>query len=133
MRTTNYFNTLIEVSEDCPVATGAVPPKPGSVAALQYTLLSETPYGLTSDDLLTAVAALRQGRGEADWPEIRAELFSKPQACLRSSPLVKTYGWGLHHDAAGKVALVSCDSADYRRMQANAAIAKTRGMRSKRA
>jgi hypothetical protein len=133
MHTTNYVNTLIEVSEDCPATTGTVPPKPGTVAALQYELLSSAPYRYTSDELLVAVAALRQGRAEADWPEVMAELFSKPQACLRSSPLVKTYGFGVHHDAESRVALVPRDSVDYRRMQADEAIAKTRGMRSKRA
>ena len=133
MHTTNYINTLIEVSEDCPAETGMVPPRPGSIAAIQYRLVSAQPYRFTSDELLTAVAAIRQNRETADWPAVMAELFARPQACLRASPLVKTYGWGVHHDDKGRVALVARDSGLYRQLQADPAIAKTRGMRAKRA
>ncbi|MEI7025361.1 DUF6157 family protein [Paenibacillus sp. y28] len=39
-----------------------------------------------------------------------SEFFSKPKACLRTSPLVKKYGWGLGFDAAGKIALLGADT-----------------------
>ncbi|MFO7540636.1 MAG: DUF6157 family protein [Chloroflexota bacterium] len=38
MTTTNYFNTLIEIAEDCPATVGEIPPVRGgkkSVANLQ--------------------------------------------------------------------------------------------------
>jgi len=132
MHTTNYFNTLIEVSADCAAGTGVVPQRVGSVAALQYGFLSGAPYRFTSDALLAAVAATRRGLGEAEWPRVGAELFARPQACLRASPLVKSYGWGLHHDAEGRVALVARDSDEYQRLLADTALTKWRGMRSAR-
>lgn len=133
MHTTNYFNTLIEVSGDCPAKAGKVPGRAGTVALLQYRFLSERPYAFTSDELLAAVAAERQGRDADEWAEVKAELFSRPQACLRASPLVKSFGLGLHHDAEGRVALVDCAGADYQRLLSDETVVKTPGMRSKRA
>ncbi len=52
MHSTNYTDTLIRVSQDCRAMAGTVPPKPGSIAALQYDLLASAPYTRTSDDLL---------------------------------------------------------------------------------
>src|SRR5690606_37269313 len=112
--TTNYQSTFIEVSEDCPIDHGAEPPiaENLSIAALHYRLISERPYELTSDDVLFETHALRKGI-DADDAEARTEFFSKGQACLRSSPLSKRYGWGTHHDAEGRVALVPRDSEEY--------------------
>jgi len=132
MHTINYQNTLILVATDCAATHGTAPTKPGTVAALQYEMLRDAPYALTSDDLLVAVEAVRRGIGTDEHEALRAEIFAKPQACLRASPLVKTYGWGLHHDDLGRVALVGCDTSDYARMAADPALAKAPGMRSRR-
>jgi Family of unknown function (DUF6157) len=131
--TTNYFNTLIEIAPDCPVAEGSVPPKPGTVAAMQYEKLMAAPYTRTSDELIFEVFAERSGIDKGEWAAARAAFFSKGQPCLRSSPLVKTYGWGVHHDAEGRVALYGAETAQYHDMIENEAIAKTPGMRSARA
>ncbi len=133
MHTINYQNAFIAVSEDCRAEFGTVPSRPGTIAALQYDLLSRLPYTLTSDDLLVAVTATRRGVPEDDLDALRAEIFARPQACLRTSPLVKTLGWGLHHDAQGRVALIARESADYGRLVADERLTRTRGMRSKRA
>lgn len=133
MHSINYQNTLILVATDCAATQGTVPTKPGTVAALQYQMLRDAPYALTSDDLLVAVEAQRRGIPDDEQAALRAEIFAKPQACLRASPLVKTYGWGLHHDAQSRVALIGCDTADYARMAADPDLAKAPGMRSKRA
>lgn len=47
--TTNYVNTFIEVSDDCPVEYGVEPPiaENLSIAALHYRLLSDEPYTRT--------------------------------------------------------------------------------------
>ena len=126
MHTTNYQNTLITPSPDCPVPSGTVPQKQGSVAAVQHALLA-TPYALTSDDLLWEAHRARGGDKSRD------AFFAKPQACLRASPLVKQFGWGLHHDGEGRVALVSPDSPEYRRLMEDESVRKAPGMRSKRA
>lgn len=133
MHTTNHFGTLITVSSDCPAAQSVVPDKPGSIAGLQYALLSERPYSLSSDDLLFEVHARRNGVSESEREEARAAFFARPRACLRASPLVKTFGWGLHHDAEGRVALVDRNSETYAALLADDNVAKRPGMRSKRA
>lgn len=125
MKSTNYRDTLITASSDSPVASGTVPEKPGTVAAVQHALLAE-PYAMTSDDLL--YAAHRERGGEKG----RDEFFATPQACLRASPLVKQFGWGVHHDAEGRIALIGMESAEYRRLLDNPAVAKTPGMRRAR-
>jgi len=133
MHTTNYFNTLILASTDCAAKGGTIPPKPGTIAALQYEMMSVAPYKITSDDLLLAVEAQREGIKAAKLPKFREEFFAEPHACLRCSPLVKTYGWGIHHDAKGKVALVGRQTSEYKKLAENPDVKKVPGMRSRRA
>ena len=132
--TTNYLSTFIEVSEDCPVDYGVEPPisENLSIAALHHRLISEQPYGRTSDDVVFETHALRKGIA-ADDSAARAEFFSKGQPCLRSSPLGKRYGWGILHDAEGRVALVPRDSEEYAALAADPSLAHKRAMRSNRA
>ena len=125
MKSTNYRDTLITASPDSPVSTGTIPEKPGTVAAVQHALLVE-PYAMTSDDLI--FAAYRERGGDKD----RDEFFAKPQACLRASPLVKQFGWGVHHDGEGRIALLGMESAEYCRLLDDPAVAKTPGMRRSR-
>lgn len=136
MGTTNYSDTFIRVAEDCPVSEAEAPrpgPKGPTIASLQYELISERPYELTSDDVLFEVHAARQAIPAAERAEAREAFFAKSQACLRSSPLGKRYGWGVHHDADGRVALVAVESERYGSLAADPAIAQTRAMRSRRA
>jgi len=60
------------------------------------------------------VWADRNGIPADDRPAARAEFFSKGQPCLRSSPLGKRYGWGVHCDSTGRVALLALESDAYR-------------------
>ena len=134
MHTTNYYDTFIEVSEDCPAAAGAEPPvrDQPTVAALHYELIAMRPYELTSDEVVFETYARRAGIAAADREAERTRYFAKGQPCLRSSPLGKRYGWGIHHDAEGRVALYPVDSDDYRRLAADPSLAHTRAMRSAR-
>jgi len=77
---------------------------------MQYDMLADAAYTMTSDDLIVAVLATRKGLGIDDWAAFRADYFSKGQPCLRVSPLVKTMGWAIHHDSDSKVALVDVAS-----------------------
>ena len=132
--TTIYVSTFIEVAEDCPIDHAEEPPagaKP-TIAALHYRLIAEQPYARTSDDVIFTTHALRNGI-DPDDEAARAEYFSKGQPCLRSSPLGKRYGWGIAHDAEGRVALVPRESEDYALRAADPAIAHTKAMRSRRA
>lgn len=135
MGTTNYTNTFIQVAEDCPVQLAQEPPagKAPTVAELQYRLIAEHPYELTSDDILFEVYALRNEIAEEGKPEARAAFFAKGQPCLRSSPLGKRYGWGVHHDAESRVALVPLGTEQYRTLAEDTSVKQTRAMRSKRA
>lgn len=118
----NYVGAFIAVADDCPAREGLVPPtKPGrkrTVAAIQHAMLAGAPYRYTQEDVLFQTYAEGQGlspeelaaRGAA----LREEFFATPRACLRASPLPKRYGWGLHFDGEGRVALYPVDSAAYR-------------------
>jgi hypothetical protein len=133
MRTTNYIDTFIAVSPDCPVQSGRLPAKAGSVAAIELELLSARPYQLTSDDLLFEVHLRRSGIRPDDDRQAREAFFARPKACLRASPLVKLHGWGLHHDARGHVAAHGMETETYRKLMADSALEIVPGMRSRRA
>jgi hypothetical protein len=132
MRTTNYYNTFIIASPDAITARGEEP-KPDSVARSCLDLIQARPYGLTSDELLFEVHARRHAVAEAARNQARALFLARPQACLRASPLVKRYGWGLHHDAHGRVAAFGVETEEYRTLAAARNIAVVAGLRSRRA
>lgn len=127
MHTTNYTDTFIAVAPDCPATVAEVPPERAtpSVARIQYDMLVDAPYALTSDDVVHTSQGERRGID-------RETFFATGQACLRASPLVKRYGWGLHHDAEGRVALVPVESAEYAAFVADEALDQKSGMRSSR-
>ena len=138
--TTNCFNTFIRVADDCPAKTGEAPPPRGgrpTVASLQYQMIAQAPYKYTSDDVVFATSAPgRQFDAKATGKErnlARSEFFSRGQACLRASGLGKRFGWGIHADAEGRVALYAVDSDRYMALAMDPDIAQTRAMRTKRA
>jgi hypothetical protein len=51
---------------------------------------------------------------------------------MRASPLTKKYGWGVHYDGQGKIAICAVDSQAYRRFVEDQNIKKYFAMRSKR-
>jgi hypothetical protein len=136
MHTTNYVNTFIEVADDCPVTKAELPPKKDeklTVANLQFDMVYDHPYRYTSDDVIFGAHALRHEIPKYEWAEARAQFFSKGQACMRSSPLGKRYGWGIHHDENSKVAIYPRESAAYTKFSKDKSIDHVKAMRSKRA
>jgi Family of unknown function (DUF6157) len=131
MHTTNYRSTLIAVAPDTKAKQASVPAKVGTVAALQYSLLAAAPYTLTSDDLIFLVHCERQGINSNEAEKLK--FFSDPQACLRGSPLAKTYGFGLHHDEYERVALVPMQSDRYATLLTQKGIKVVNAMRKSRA
>lgn len=131
--TTNYVETFITVSPDSRVETALVPAKAGSIAQLQHQLLAAQPYRFTSDELLFEVHAIRNGIAPGDRERARAAFFTRPQACLRASPLVKQFGWGLHHDAESRVAAYGIETDAYRELGTRKGLRIVAGMRSYRA
>ncbi len=131
-----YFDTFIEVAEDCPAQRAEAPNEFGerrTKAAIEHDLLARHPYVYTGDDVAFMAHALHKGIPKAEWPAERAKFFSKGQPCLRASALGKRYGWGTHHNAEGKIALVPVESAQYKRLAADPALKHTRAMRTRRA
>ena len=104
------------MSPDTRAVQGLQPAKPGSVAAMQYALITARPYGYTSDQVLFEVYVRRNAIAGPALGGARAVFLARPRACLRASPLVKTHGWGLHHDASGKVAAYAMETPAYRRL-----------------
>lgn len=135
MKTTNYFNTFIEVAEDCPVAKAEIPPQKGdakTVANLQFDIIKENPYKITSDEVIFNVHVVRSGIGKEDMDKEKEAFFSKGQPCLRASPLTKRYGWGIHSNEEGKIALYGLGTEEYRKMAEDPALKHIRAMRSVR-
>lgn len=136
----NYIDTFITVADDCPVASGVVPPSRGGkkpLALIQYQMLAADPYTHTQEEVLFESTMQHKGvdLGTAEGKaSVRAQFFAKPQACLRASGLPKRYGWGLHFDGEGKAALVAMESAEYQRLAGGQGAAKIlKALRSSRA
>jgi len=107
-----------------------------TVASLTYELINGHPYELTSGDVIFTVMALRRGIPDAGRTAARAEFYATPRACLRSSDLGKRYGWGIHADADGCLALYGVESHEYGRLLDGRdafgdCVAVTRAMRSR--
>ena len=86
-------------------------------AVIELQLVSEHPYEYTQEELLYEVhirhKEIPQEELAAKGTQIRDEFFQKPMACLRASMLPKKFGWGIHFNAEGKMALVPMDSDLY--------------------
>lgn len=134
MHTTNYANTFICVADDCTAGAGSVPPEKDdpTIARLQYDMIAANPYRYTSDEVIFAVHVRRKGIGAADMEAARADFFAKGQACLRSSPLGKRYGWGIHHDADSRVAIHPRESEAYAALSRDPALKQVKAMKGAR-
>ena len=100
----NYYDTLIEVAEDCPATEGLVPAARGGKAIPKRSR-----------------------------PKERETFSRKGHPHLRVSPLAKRYGWGVHNDGDGKLALVAVDSPRYQRLMKDPRTTKVKAFRSSRA
>jgi Family of unknown function (DUF6157) len=136
----NYLNTFIVVAEDWKATAGTVPKQRAggsTVADLEFELVFSHPYTYTQEDVQFHVYAQRAGLSatvlSTKGASLREAFFSNPMACMRTSALAKTYGWRLHFDEWGCLALVSRDAPEYARRAGSAGVAHTRAMRSKRA
>ncbi|MBZ4044672.1 DUF6157 family protein [Flavobacterium hibisci] len=135
VHTTNYENTFIEVAEDCPVTNGEIPPLKGTnktIANIEFEMISKNPYKYSSDDVLFQVFAEKNDLTKSDYKNAREAFFSKGQACLRASPLTKRYGWGIHHDENGKIALYGMETSQYEKYLKDKNIKVVKAMRSSR-
>ena len=132
-----YQDTFISVAPDSTAEDAKVPresPAKVSVACAQYEMLVDEPYHHTEEDVIFATS-IRNEPDLAASEQIRRrdELFAKPQACLRASPLPKKFGWGLSLHDKGGVALVAMESEANGRRVEDADDKVMKAMRSKRA
>jgi hypothetical protein len=131
--TTNYENTFVAIADDSPAKNGEIPPAKGgakTVANLQFNMVIEHPYKYTSDDVIFAVFALRNGVPKNELEEARTQFFSKGQPCFRASALTKRYGWGVHSDTDGKIALYACETKEYQRLLTDKKLKVVKAMKS---
>lgn len=130
--TTNYFDTLIEVAEDTKVDCATIPPAKDNktVAQMQYELLDGNPYKYSSDDILFRVYAERNNISQDEYPQAREQFFSKGQPCLRTSPLTKNYGFGVHSNKEGKIALYGMETEAYQKLLSDTSVKKIKAMKS---
>jgi hypothetical protein len=132
----NYYDTLIEVADDCPATQGQVPQARGgrkTKAVVEYELLVEHPYTYTEEDIAFEVYAVLHDIPKAGRPKERQGFVSKGHPHLRVSALAKRYGWGIHNDAEGKIALIAVESPDYKRLLKDPHTTKVKAFRSTRA
>lgn len=135
MHTTNYYNTFIEVAADCPALEGEFPPLKGnsrSVANIQFDIINNNPYAYTSDEVLFQVFAERKNLNPEDLDTSRKQFFSKGQPCFRASPLAKRYGWGIHSDKDGKIAIFGRETEAYKNFADDSSLKIIKAMKTSR-
>lgn len=135
----NYYDTFIQVASDCPVQQAVVPESKAeskTVAVHEYECLSAKPYFYTQEELFFTVHVRRLGIStqqlKSQRDKLWAEFFATPRACMRASALTKKYGWGVHYDHAGKMALVAVQDNDYRRLARDRNLKQLMAMKSRR-
>jgi len=116
----NYYNTFIQVAADCPVSHSVIPESTKAskpVHVIQYELLSESPYTYTQEELFFEVhvkhKVIPDEEVRARRDELWNEFYAKKHACMRASTLPKKYGWGVHFDSDGRIALYGMESKEY--------------------
>lgn len=135
MHTTNYQDTFIAVADDCPALNGEVPPMRGgkkSAANIAFEMIANHPYKYTSDDVVFQIYTERNDLTPDELEKARQQYFSKGQPCLRASPLTKRYGWGVHSDARGRVALYGRETPEYERFLQDEGTKVVKAMKSAR-
>jgi hypothetical protein len=119
----HWTNMFVRVSDDCPAETGVIPPQKRaekSAHLIQYELLSENPYCYTFEEQLFEVhirhKALLGTLSEVKLEEERAALLAKSHPCMRASMLPKKFGWGVHYNDEGKIALYGKETEKYQNL-----------------
>ena len=132
----NYYNTLIEIAEDSPATKAEVPkPKGGKKTkpVIEYEMIANHPYEYTEEDIAFETYAVLHNIPKAIWPKERQTFLSKGHPHLRVSALAKRYGWGIHNNAEGKVALIAVNSLKYKKLMKDPRTTKIKAFRSESA
>ena len=140
MESVDYVDTFITVAPDSAAVTATVPPERASgptVASATFAMIAERLYGVRSSEVIFTVWADRRSIPADQREQAWAEFYAKGQACLRASDLAKRYGWGIHADHDGRLALYGVDTPEYAALAAGSGpdgrpVTVTAAMRSKR-
>lgn len=133
LHTTNYYDTFIEIAADSPISNGEIPPQKGdkkTAANIQFELISKNPYQFTSDEVLFQVFAAKNDLTSSEFETAKNQFFSKGQPCLRASPLTKRYGWGVHYNKEGKIAIFGTETEAYEKFATDKNLKNLKAMKS---
>jgi len=133
IHTANYQNVFIEIAEDSSAMKGEVPPMKNSgktAANIQFEMLNGNPYKFTSDDVLFRVFVNKNNISETEYVKVFEQFFSKGQPCFRASPLTKQYGWGIHSNEEGKIAIYGCETEDYKKLSTDNTLKVIKAMKT---
>lgn len=114
---------LIEIAPDSPATRSEEPPDSGTgktIARISYEVLAENPYKFSEREFYHEVHVVRRGRSD-----LKIENYN-----IKRLALVKQYGWGIHRNSDGKLALVACESRRYQELLADPLVKKTKAYRS---
>jgi hypothetical protein len=114
---------LIEIASDSSAVRGEVPPDSGTrktIARISYEVLADNPYRFSEREFYHEVHVVRRGR-----PDLKIENYN-----IKRLALVKRYGWGIHRNSGGKLALVACESTRYKELQADPRVKRTKAYRN---
>jgi hypothetical protein len=111
---------LILISEDSPNTRATIPSDDRSsktvVARIEYEVLSENPYTHSRRDFFKLAHH-----------DIRRKTHLKIDSYLLArSLLVRQFGWGIHVDSNGKLALMPSESEEYGRLLNDPEVKNTR-------
>lgn len=100
---------LIEVAEDCAEKNAKEPPdrSPKTIMRIEYELLIENPYAYTEREFFHEVHVVHRKK-----PDLKIDSYN-----IKRCPLVQSYGWGIHRNRDGKLALVAIESNRYKELQ----------------
>ncbi|HXB04204.1 MAG TPA: DUF6157 family protein [Candidatus Angelobacter sp.] len=132
----NNYDTLIEVADDCPTKQAQVPQTRGgkkTKAAIEYEIFIKHLYSHTEEDIAFETYAVLHDIPKEIWPKERKKFLSKGHPHLRVSPLAKRFGWGIHNNVAGKIALIAVESSRYKQLLGDPHTTKVKAFRSTRA
>jgi hypothetical protein len=104
------FEEIILVAEDCRVSKSEAPPlgdRKKTIARIGYEVLIENPYFFSEQEFFKEIHFEQRKRYD-----LKIESYN-----IKRSELVKSYGWGVHRNKEGKLALVPMESTEYKKLQ----------------
>ena len=95
--------------------------KPDAIVMIEYEELSNNPYKYTYEELKHRVHIERRGKKLG---ELKLDSYR-----LTRSQFLKKWGWGIHIDRNGKLALVGCETSKYKQLLNDTSVDKKRAYR----